>query len=333
VTAPPRGFVLPLTLWVLAAMTLVIGVFAERMLGALELAKASQRRVEGSVEISETRAEILFRLGTTPLTVFGLGPLGAAVALDDRPYRGDGRSVVRLQDARGLLNLNLAGDERIRRLLGVLDVPFEQRGPLADALADYIDEDDFRRLNGAEKREYLAEGLPPPRNDRLLTPYEARNVLGWSGQAQLWRPGGLADLATTSLVVALNPATAPWQVLATLPGMSNDLAQKITAIRANRPLQGADEIAELLGVSGGSLFMQVITFPSDTIRVTHGFPGQSHALRYNVTLTPFGENSPWQIDYHYTFEGDRDESSGMLGDLPEKAALPANTGTPLSPFR
>lgn len=329
-----RGFILPLTLWLLAAMTIVVGIFAARLMSALDLAEAGQRRTQAMIDISDTRAELLFRLGTAPLSLYGLGAVpGQAIALDDRPYRGEGQSVVRLQDDRGLLNLNLASDERLHRLLGLFDVPFEQRGPLVDRLRDYIDEDDFKRLNGAEARDYAAADLPPPRNNRLLISAEVFNVLGWRDWPLLLRAGGVADLTSVGTSVAFNPNTAPWQVLATLPGVTNELAQQMIELRRIRPFFTPDDIAQLMGVSGGSLFLQVMTFPSDTVRITHTVPGQRRALRYTVAVMPNGERAPWRIDYQSSLESpDTDEPIDSLPPLPERSALPANSGTPLLPF-
>lgn len=333
-TRRQRGFVLPLVLWVLAAMAIVVGIFALRIMNALDLAKASQQRVQGLIDINDTRSELLFRLGTTPMSVYGLGSLPEqAIRLDDRPYRGEGQSVVRLQDDRGLLNLNVAGEERIRRLLGIFGVPFEQRGRLIDALGDYIDEDDFKRLNGAEAREYAALGLPLPRNDKLLTTFEAARVLSWRDFPELWRVGGLADLTTVGTAVALNPNTAPWQVLATLPGITDDLAQTLIDARNSRPLRSVDDLALLIGVPGGNLIMSIIPFPSEIVRLTHSLPGQNWAVRYSVTLTPYNEHAPWRFDYQSRIELPyADDSSASLPPLPDKSALPANSGTSLLPF-
>ena len=100
------------------------------------------------------------------------------IRLDDSPYRlGD--ALLRFQDARGLINLNLGLPGDIYALLGVLGVPAEDRDGLIDKLLDYLDADSFRRLNGAEAPEYLEAGLDSPANAPLRTPLEVRRVLGW----------------------------------------------------------------------------------------------------------------------------------------------------------
>jgi len=329
-----RGFVLPLTLWILAAVAVAAGALAERMMAALELARLSQQRVDKLIDMGGTRAEILFRLAVTPLSPFGLGTApGQAVALDDRPYRGEGGDVLRLQDNRGLLNLNFAGEESLHRLLGALNVPYEQRSRLVDTLNDYVDEDDLKRLNGAEAREYAAAGLPRPRNEKLVTPYEARNILGWSELPQLWQSGGLPEFVATSRTAGLNPNTASWQVLMTLPGMTEESAKAMIALRAQAPIQTLEQAALLMGRPVSSLLTDLFTFPSNSVRVTQGAPGQAWALRYNVSLTPSGERSPWRIDYVYKIESPYpDVPIEPLPRLPEKSTLPAASAAPLLPF-
>jgi DNA uptake protein ComE-like DNA-binding protein len=329
-----RGFVLPLTLWILAAIAIAAAAFAEQMETALDLARLAQQRVDLRVDTFNTRAEILFRLATTPMSVYGLGTApDRAVALDDRPYRGEGGDWLRLQDERGLLNLNLAGDDSIHRLLGALDIPYGQRDRMIDTLKDYIDEDGLRRLNGAEARDYAGTSLPPPRNAQLVTPYEARNILGWRDLPALWQNGGLAELATTGRAVGVNPNTAPWQVLITLPGVTAETAKRLIAARTQGAIQSTDQAALLMGVPGVSLILQVITFPGDSVRVTQGAPGQAWALRYNVSLTPNSEHAPWRVDYTYRIESPYpDVPIEPLPRLPEKSAPPAPAGAPLPPF-
>jgi general secretion pathway protein K len=329
-----RGFVLPLTLWILAAIAIAAGAFAERMMAALDLAKLSGQRIQNLIDMGNTRAEILFRLGTTPMSVNGLGfAPGQAIALDDRPYRGEGRDSLLLQDDRGLLNLNYADDDSINRLFGVLGVPYDQRNWLIDTFKDYIDEDDFKRLNGAEAREYEAAGLPRPRNERLVTPEETRNILGWRDLPPLWQNGGLPELTVTSTSVGLNPNTAPWQVLITLPGVTAEAAWNMIAVREQKAIQSPDQAALLMGVPTVSLMLQVFTFPSNSVRITQGVAGQAWALRYNVSLTPNGDHAPWRIDYHYKIESFYPNVPiESLPRLPEKSTLPANSNPSILPF-
>jgi len=92
-----RGFVLVATLWILAVITIAASYFAERVSRSIALAQQKQESTEQLVEFANTRAEVLYRLGTMRVSLYGLGN-PPAIALDDRPYRGSGDDIVRLQD-------------------------------------------------------------------------------------------------------------------------------------------------------------------------------------------------------------------------------------------
>ena len=301
----PRGFVLVATLWVLALVAVVAVYFAERMGQARSLALAAQARTQALLDLSGARADMLYRIATTPVSLYGLGQDPAtALALDDRPYHSLGDTLVQVQDNRGLLNLNIVDDARLDRFLGVLGVPPERRSALVDALRDYVDEDSFKRLNGAEAAEYAATGLPPPRNAKLVAPLEARRIFGWAQTPELWQGDVLHRLTTTGTSFSMNPNTAPWQVLAAMRNMTPEGVQAILAARKLAPIASPQQVIALTGVqvSTDPMLADVIALPADSWRVTQQAPGMGWGWRYNVTLTPVSDFSPWRIDYFYRVE-------------------------------
>lgn len=323
------GFVLVLTLWVLAAIAIVIGTFAERIARDIQLAHNTQNYVQSRLDISSTRAEILYRLVTTPMTQYGLGPYPPhVVELDGRPYQGEGKTHVRLQDDRGLVDLNGTEGDSMLRLLGIMGIPFDDRTHLADTLKDYIDSDDFRRLSGAERRDYPDNRKSLPRNEKLLTPMELRQVLDWDEYPQLMQDGKIFEYTTSSQASAVNPITAPWPVLSMLPGMTPELAQHLILQRSNH----ADInlwLPEALRSSMGT----VIEFPSDSIRITHYLPDCAWAYRYDVTLTPNAEDRPWRVNYTMMLQRQpKYENATPTAQLPDKEAIPKDTGKPIFPF-
>ena len=296
-----RGFVLVLTLWILAAIMVAAAIFGERVRQAVNLAQRQQQNIDVMLDIAATRAEILFRLGVTPISLYGLGeePDGKSIGLDNRLYRGSGKTTVQLQDNRGLVNLNIVSDERLLRLLAIVDVPADQRGRLIDTLRDYMDEDSLLRVNGAEAPQYKELGLPPPRNEKLLTPYEAKSIIGWRDLPQLWENNRLPDLTTISSAVAVNPNTAPKEVLATLPGVTSEIADAIMEKRKLAPIATGDIVAQMVGAAPGDYLLNIITLPADSVRVTHRAADLPWAIQYNVTLQANSDKAPWRIDYYY----------------------------------
>lgn len=310
-----------LTLWVLVIVAIAAGYFAERVARSVELAQQSRQNTRAMIDMAGTRAEILYRLGTTSLTVYGLGRGSTAIELDDRFYRGLGNTLVRLQDNRGLLNLNQPDDGRLQRFLGLLGIPAEQRDHLIDTLRDFTDADNLHRLNGAEKEEYLALNLPPPPNRNLITPWEARRIIGWRDATQLWQTGRLVEL-TTTLSFGLNPNTAPAEVLATLPGITEEIAQAIIARRKLSPIINAGQLAEITAIPTQQEEM-ISVWPSNSIRITQSTRGLPWATQYNITLTPNSNDAPWQTDYYSRVSAaQRDETQTNIPELPPRSIAP-----------
>lgn len=293
-----RGFVLVVTLWILAIMTIGASYFAERVANSIRLAQQTSETTEALLDMAGTRAEILFRLGTTHFSVFGLGrPPNGVIALDNRPYRGNGQSIVRLQDNRGLINVNFIQPEILLRLLGQMGVPAEKRDAMLDTLRDYTDTDNLRHLNGAEAAEYQAQGLPVPPNDWLSSPYELENIIGWRNQPFLWKNSRLIELVTTARIGGFNPNTAPHEALAALPYSSPQLANKLIQIRALNPFYNDAQLNSVIGqtvLDPDSL----IFFPADSLRLSLESGKTPWMLRYQVTLTPYADHTPWRIDYY-----------------------------------
>jgi len=325
-----QGFVLILTLCILAAILIVAAYFGERVHRSLELAQLRQVLTDKQIALNNTRSEILFRLCTTHLSQYGLGDLGSEIALDDRPYANEG-TTVQLQDSRGLISINYVGDDQLYAFLGVMQVPVEQRGHLADTLHDYIDADDLRHLEGAESAEYLEQGLPPPRNMPLVSPMELKSIIGWRDMSSLWQSTPpVTDLVSVEGLGPINPGTAPWQVLASLPGVTPALAQTIVARRKLGPIS-VDLLEQMTGISLNSFPPKAVNYPSGSLRITQKAIGMPWSIRYNVQLTPLSDISPWQISYYYRVEENKTDSGSEknvadgseIPPLPTKSVLPS----------
>ena len=294
-----KGFVLVLTLWILVIVAIAAGYFSERVGLSVELAQQSRQNTTAMIDMAGSRAEILYRLGTSSMTEYGLGRGSTAVSLDDRLYKGLGSTVVRIQDSRGLLNLNLTDDDRMHRFLGLLGIAAERRGTLIDTLRDYTQSARTHRLNGAGDEDYAALGLTLPSHRDLVTPWEAKRIIGWRDAPQLWDQDRLVNLTTTSQSLGINPNTAPAEVLATLPGVTQEIAQAILMRRKIAPFTYEGQISDITLVPLNlPMGMGVIVIPSDTVRITQASQGLPWAVQYIVKLTPNGRNGPWRTDYY-----------------------------------
>lgn len=317
-----HGFILVATLWILAVITIAAGYFAERVNRSISQAQQIQNSAEQLVEFADTRAEILFRFGTTHFSLYGLGE-PPAISLDDRPYRGTGEDIVRFQDMRGLLNVNFVERQMLMNLLGQLGVPAEKCDPMLDTLLDYIDNDDLRRLNGAEAPEYAAQGLPLPPNEWLATPHQLKNIIGWRDQPELWENQRLLRLMTTSRIAGFNPNTAPLEALTSLPGVTRVSAAEIIKLRSQKPF---NSVAQLTGLIPGVMDSEsILFFPAESIRITQQGRKLPWALQFSLTLTPVSETKPWRVDYTsktaVTYMPDNVEK---IQKLPTQTAKPTN---------
>jgi len=318
-----QGFVLVLTLWVLVIVTIAAGYFSERVASAVALAQQSRQNTQAVLDMSGTKAEILYRLGTTTLTEFGAGRGQNSLKLNNRSYHGLGGTVIRLQDNRGLVNLNIVEDIRLQRLLSLLNVPMEQHAHLIATLRDYTDGDKLHLLNGAEEEEYLTQNLPAPPNSSLVTPWELRRIIGWRDLTQLWQTDQIVELTSTTAAFGINPNTAPSEVLQTLPGITKELAQAIIIRREMFPIINAGQLAEMISIPVRQLGDMIAVIPSDSIRITQftqGFPG---TIQYNITLTPNSNEAPWRTDYYNRVSTNhQNEKSADILELPPRSTAP-----------
>ena len=317
------GFILALTLWIIALFGLGVAAINTWVSMAVENARALRQRTDAAVALSNTTNEIVFAMGTRPMTRRGLevgsdlkrpetsGMFEALavnfetesyVALDDRPYlmQSDQNYAVHIQDGRGLLNLNSATPQMLDRFLTMYNVPETLRNQLPDTLGDWTDEDDLTRLAGAEREDYERRNRLPPSNVSLMTPLEAQNVLGWDEVPQLWEADQKSPILTTCTIAGFNPNTAPEVVLLTnVPGLTEPAAAHVIEQRQESPFQHAREFMEAASVTipNESFFFGVT--PGNCVIVDFIDRTTNEDTRFSLSLNPFSQNQPWQVDYAY----------------------------------
>ena len=143
---------------------------------------------------------------------------------------GGGEVRIAIEDEGGRIDLNRASDELLRGLFRSVDLNEDKANALVDAIADFRDKDDLKRLNGAEDDDYRAAGLGHgPNNRRFEAVEELRLVLGVT--PKLYR--AVAPLVTVySRRRTINPAAAPREVLLALPGVDPNEVDALLAARA-----------------------------------------------------------------------------------------------------
>ena len=155
------------------------------------------------------------------------------------PFAG-GTVLISIQDEAGKIDLNRAPDELLEGLFVSVGVDEREARALIDAISDFRDPNELKRLNGAEDRDYRAAGLAYGAKDAPFEVVEElHQVLGMT-------PELYAQVAPALTVHArrrrVNRATAPPLVLRALPGLD---AAGVEALIAAREEAGGGAAASL----------------------------------------------------------------------------------------
>jgi general secretion pathway protein K len=172
-----RGFALLVVLSALGLLAVVGAGFAHVARSHIRLAATAA---------ASARAEALADAGVH-IVILDLmaaresGPGSRRFALDATPLAcnaGGGATLsIAVQDEAGKVDINIASPMLIRAL--VLGSGVSAGEAAVDAILDYRDGDDDRRISGAERAEYLAAGrLHGPRNGPFLAVEDLASVLG-----------------------------------------------------------------------------------------------------------------------------------------------------------
>ena len=283
-------------IFVLAALALIAMVAERFQLRIDDLRRQSAslaHLARARVAADNALAAGLYWLSTRPPGPAGFGKVGAlGLIADDRPYRLDTGGEIRDQDLRGLYPLNAPERGSFARLLHGLGVEDSLDDSLLDILLDYEDTDSLKRLNGAEADDYARVGLPPPRNDWLLSVRELNRMPLWRDHPALVT--SMESLASVSRIGIINPNTAPRRVLqAALAQGMPDQIDRFETLRERAPFDNADLARAATGLSmTGDAY---VFFVGNEQRLTVWAPGMPQSLQYTVVLSPDGTSAPWLI--------------------------------------
>ncbi len=314
-----RGFVLAITLWILAAIAVMVGMMTLWALEQVRDAAADRGRVEAYLEMRSTRDTLLYLMATRDLTVAGLplatlsaeeralralddfggadrSPRGGELLLDGQPYRGLGGVTFAIQDEAGLFPILVPTAPVLDRFLVKQGVRHEDVPRLRDTLMDFLDHDDLRRLNGAEARDYERADQPRPPNRQLLLPVELKDVLDWAELVPPASMDGLPERLTTFYAGAVNLNTAPLELLPTWVDGCPDVCRAVVERRRREPFRTAFEVIGEVGARlEGDPSLEYRFLPSNAFRLTL-WGDSGSGWRLHVRLTPLANRqSPWSV--------------------------------------
>jgi general secretion pathway protein K len=209
-----RGMILVVVLW---------GVMFLAVIASSFLVSARTELHSGHNLASLAQARALADAGANRAI---LGLLEPAL---DRRWRGDGRIYtldvgddevrIAIQDEAGKVDLNLATQELLTGLFASVGVAGEEADSLADAILDWRDADDLRRLHGAEEADYRAAGYAyGPSNRPFQSIEEVQLVMGMTPALY----SAIAGLVTVySHQAGIDPAIASPAMLNAIPGLDD----------------------------------------------------------------------------------------------------------------
>jgi type II secretory pathway component PulK len=286
------GYVLLMVLGALAVMALVVQRFAQRNDELRRNALDFQQYAAGNAAVSSALAQTIYWTATRPLLPAGRGDGTGRLRMDGALHQAADGTLVSVQDFRGLLSANGVPRSVLQNLLVQDGVPLARAQAMIDVLDDYIDTDNLKRLNGAERGEYRALGLPGPRNDWLVSLRELETMPLWRDEPE--RLARLSALLTPDVGHLFNPATAPPATLrAMFPLLARSQIDQALMLRARDQLLDLRQLRQIFAMPLDE--DDYILFPGNDARVTLWAPGLPRALEYNLRLTPAGELGPWVI--------------------------------------
>jgi len=181
---------------------------------------------------------------------------------------------VRIFDLSSKLNISRLSQQQMQQLFGhILGENDKQIPELVDAWLDWIDQDELKHLNGAEKAYYKKHNLGyEPRNGPLVTVEELRLIKGLD---EVFKDIDLESVFTLyGGRAAVNPNTATREVLMMIPGIDEKSVSNILQARKTQDFKNAGELNLHLTPSviaktknwftySKSSYYSIVVYPSD----------------------------------------------------------------------
>jgi general secretion pathway protein K len=201
---------------------------------------------------------------------------------------------IALKDSNGLISLITFRSNVFDNLLKYSGVPEEKRRIILDSFLDWIDHDDFTRLNGAEKPYYEREGKPIPRNFELQFKEELLMIRGMD--RELYEK--ISPYLTMLPNPGFNPNTAPPEVLRAYLDLEDNATFKTLLDYLSNQTLLSD--SQLFNLTGRRIMIDegVYYFPSYyfELLIYAGFEKPLYTLISGLDLR-MKTNTPYEILY------------------------------------
>jgi general secretion pathway protein K len=169
---------------------------------------------------------------------------------------GEGKYTVRIIGEAGRLDINTAPELVLRTFFQNAGLSELEANALVDAMLDWRDADEFRRLHGAESDYYRS--LPVPYNAKNADFESVEELIYVKGMTRelLYgnreRKGVFSSLTVNGKNATVSVNHAPASVLAAVPGVTPAQAEMIVQRRSVQPFTTMEEVATLVGAASAS---------------------------------------------------------------------------------
>jgi general secretion pathway protein K len=214
---------------------------------------------------------------------------------DGRSYTaeiGDGHYRLRITDESGKINLNTLRENNgiiLTNLLMNNGVPEDTARIIVDSILDWKDKDNLHRLNGAEDDYY--QSLPKPykaKNADFDSVEELIFVRGITKAILQGNPDGKGILPFCTVYSnsdKINLNAAPIEVLKAIPGMTDEMIQRIVTYRDLNPAERTQSIAGWLGSDLNAIAAYVTTAESNVYSIDAMGYKENGKRHYTVRAT------------------------------------------------
>lgn len=216
-TRGEKGIALVIVLWIVVLLSIMAASFAYSMRTETKLTTFALERAQAR---ALAEAGMVYAIQKLMFSPDPEDPWPTEGTPREWPF-GPGVVSISVTDSSGKIDLNHADRGLFGGLLKTQGMVAEEDvDTLLDALEDWRDPDDLRRLNGAEEDEYLAaDRAVGPKNAPFESVEELQQVLGFT--QELYE--SLYDHITVSGHKGINPETASLEVLSALPDVDIQL--------------------------------------------------------------------------------------------------------------
>lgn len=218
-----RAAAIMLALWALFVLSAVIISWTLDINSRLTVSGAANRVLEAEA-MACSGAEVAMHPGVRPGMPVLRGSFPPSQTYEAKITGEAGRLNINKIAAAAMGDPNSPARELLRKYLEVKGVDLNERETMIDCLLDWVDPDNLVRLNGAEDD----SGYAPP-NQPLRTIEELKRVKGWEEFTS--RPDWDADFTISTPDGKIDVNWASRDVLLSLPGMTEGLADRFLALR------------------------------------------------------------------------------------------------------